>query len=213
MRRHYVLKCQGCGAPAADCVRICPFCRTATGFEALGTTGGVRKMADGGMHVSQGAEVVIGVAPDEGATRECPFCGAETAIRKTHCQHCQAKIVIERLRVSRLVIEGGRMVIGGGGKVEVVGRRKGPLHEAAERGDLDAVKERVLDGDDPDQQDEAGRRALHYAAAGGHLAVAEWLLSVGADPEAADQKGKNPRAVADKAGARPVAELLAAVGG
>ncbi|MEM9075265.1 MAG: ankyrin repeat domain-containing protein, partial [Myxococcota bacterium] len=207
MKKHYVLKCSSCGAPAADCVPICPYCGKATGFAELGTARGIERMKGGGFKISGGAHVDIG-ASDE--PRECPFCGAMAEAKARFCGHCNAKIVVERMRIARLVIQGGSMTIGGGGKLEIVGRRKRTLHHAASIGDLDAVKKEVEDGDDPDFQDGDGRRPMHYAAAGGHVEVAKWLVSVGADPDPKDDGGKRPIQAAKDDGMRAFLKMMGA---
>lgn len=189
MKKHFVLKCSSCGAPAADCVALCPYCGKATGFAELGTAHGIERMKDGGFKISKGAHVDIGASEK---TRECPFCGARAETEARFCEHCNAKIVVERMRVARLVIEGGSMTIGSGGRLEVVGRRTRKLHQAAAKGDLASVRKEIEDGDDPDFQDGNGRRPIHHAAAAGQLEVAKWLVSVGADPDPEDDAGKRP---------------------
>ncbi len=67
-------------------------------------------------------------------------------------------------------------------------------------------------GDDPDFQDEHGRRPLHYAAREGHHRVAQWLLSVGADPDAADDGEQRPIELAARAGHDSVVQLLRQMG-
>jgi len=205
VRTHFVLRCGGCGAPAADCVRLCPYCGKATGFPGLGSEG-VTKRDDGTVVVGAGAHVKLG----GGEARECPFCGAATGAKDRFCGHCSAKVVVERSRVARLEIVGGRLTIGGGGKLEVVGRKKQPIHEAAAAGDLPKVKARVESGSDPDFPDAEGRRPLHYAAAAGELEVCRWLISVGAEPDAKDDAGRTPR---DRATDAAVVDLLTMVGG
>ncbi len=207
MRKHFVLKCSSCGAPAADCVALCPYCGKATGFAELGTARGIEKMKGGGYKITDGAHVDIG-ASDK--TRECPFCGAPAETKARFCKHCNAKIVIERMRVARLVIEGGSMTIGAGGKLEVVGRRKRKLHTHASNGNLEGVRKEIEDGDDPDFQDDKGRRPIHYAAQAGQLDVAKWLVSVGADPDAEDDSGKRPIELTSDAGMRSFLQMMGA---
>ena len=210
MKKHFVLKCSECGAPAADCVSLCPYCGKATGFAELGTAHGIERMNDGGFKISKGAHVDIGATQK---VRECPFCGAAAETKARFCKHCNAKIVIERMRVARLVIEGGSMTIGGGGKLEVVGRRTRKLHQAAAQGDLAAVRAEVDDGDDPDFQDAKGRRPIHYAAQAGQLEVAKWLVSVGADPDAEDDGGTRPIELAKDDSMRSFFQMMGAKSG
>lgn len=209
MRKHFVLRCSGCGAPAADCVALCPYCGKSTGFAELGLAKGIEKMKDGGYHIGKGAHVDIGAAE---ATRECPFCGATAETAARFCSHCDAKIVIERMRVARLVISGGSMTIGSGGRLEVVGRRTRKLHRAAAKGDLEAVRREIDEGDDPDFQDAKGRRPIHYAAEAGQLEVAKWLVAVGAEPDAKDDAGLRPIELAKASGHDAMCSFLRMMG-
>lgn len=186
--RHYFFRCGNCGAPAADCVVLCPYCGHATGFSKSGTPG-IEKMKDGGVLITKGAHVEVGASEAE---RECPFCGASTQTEAKFCGHCKSKIVIERMRFARLIIDGGSMSIGSGGKVEVLGRCTRDIHRAAASGDLATVKAAVEDGDDPDYQNEKGRRPIHFAAGAGRLDVAKWLVSVGAEVDPKDDAGARP---------------------
>lgn len=172
---------------------------------------GVKKVKGGGMLITDGARVEIGLSPDGGRT--CPFCGAPNRPEAKFCSHCGTKIVIERMRVSSLVVDGGELVIGGGGSLEIVGRRQREIHLAAAAGDLLRVKKCVLDGDDPDQEDGHGRRPLHYAAKAGKADVVRWLVSAGADPASEDDHGASPRAHAQRAGQHDVVRLLESIGG
>lgn len=55
-----------------------------------------------------------------------------------------------------------------------------------------AVAERLLDVDDIDSTDRAGRTPLHAAAAAGNVDVMARLLERGSDPQALDQSAKRP---------------------
>jgi|ETNmetMinimDraft_26_1059896.scaffolds.fasta_scaffold05214_7 hypothetical protein len=209
-KKHYVLKCTRCGAPAADCVRICPYCGQATGFDDLGLGEGVRRGKDGGMIIENDARVVIGHPDTE--PRPCPFCGAEVEPAQSYCKYCKEKVVIETLRIATLVISGGSMVIGGGGSVQVIGRRVVPAHKAAQRGDVAELKAAINDGDDPDHQDGKGRTPLHYAASRGQTDALRYLLSIGADANATDDRDRTPLAEARAGEFEEVVQVLSSVG-
>jgi hypothetical protein len=206
MRSLIALKCTSCGAPAADCVAICPYCHKATGFASLSGTRGIEISDAGSMHIRDGAHLKIGVSEGGGA---CPFCGADAEAGTKVCSFCNAKLVIEKMRIAKLVIAGGKMTIGGGGSVEIVGRQRRKIHRAAANDELAALKAEVMDGDDPDFEDAAGKRPLHYAAAAGALSTAQWLLSIGANPNTRDESGKTPLQLARGEGHENLVDLLA----
>ena len=58
------------------------------------------------------------------------------------------------------------------------------LHDAARRGDVEAVRELLDRGADANAPGEFGAVPLHGAAANGHVAVTAILLAAGADPDA-----------------------------
>jgi hypothetical protein len=207
MQSHFVLKCPGCGSPAADCVAICPYCGRHTGFAALGLFKGISRKSDGGFAIEDGAYVQLGQGK-----RECPFCGAQCKASAVRCSFCKAKIVIQRMRIATLTISGGSLTIGQGGGLEIVGRRRRALHKAAAAGDLDVVKREIDEGDDPDFQDKKGQRPLHYAATRGRLEVAQWLVSVGADPDPKDDACKRPIELAQDGEHVAVVTLLQQLG-
>jgi hypothetical protein len=209
-KKHYFLRCNGCGAPAADCVRICPYCGRATGFEDLGLTGGVERTKGGGMRIGGGAHVVIG-RPDQ-STRPCPFCGADVAPSESFCAHCNEKVVIETMRLARLEISGGSLVIGAGGSLEVIGRRVIPVHDAAKAGDLAAIKAAVIDGDDPNHPDPSGRTPLHWAAAYRSVDALRYLLSLGADVDTPDDDERTALHHAASNGYADIVSVLVSVG-
>jgi RNA polymerase sigma factor (sigma-70 family) len=70
--------------------------------------------------------------------------------------------------------------------------RNTPLHRAAERGQMDAVR-LLLGNQAPTNAIAAdGAAPLHRAAANGHRAVAAFLLEHGADPVLANHRGESP---------------------
>ena len=206
MRTRYVMKCSNCGGPAADSVRLCPYCGHATGFEDLGLGQGMGRSADGGLVILEGAQLVVGF--EKGAQRECPFCGAKVDAEKKHCPHCREKIVIEQMRVATLEVDGGGLIVHRNAAFEVVGRRKLPIHEAARKNDPERLKACIVDGDDPNHPDNRGARPLHYAAQGGAVDSTRYLISVGADVNAADDRKQRPLHAAAKKGHEAVIDVL-----
>ena len=72
-----------------------------------------------------------------------------------------------------------------------------PLHEAAKKGDVEAVKTLLESGADVQAKEKKkGWTALHWAAYKGHGAVVTALLEYGADVNAKKKDGRTPRDVA-----------------
>ena len=85
----------------------------------------------------------------------------------------------------------------------------GPLHEAAETGDIDQVKQAIVEGADVTQADIAGRMPLFLAASEGHAAIAVLLIEKGADVSMEYRLfGWRPLHVAANAGHLDVVEIL-----
>jgi ankyrin repeat protein len=61
------------------------------------------------------------------------------------------------------------------------------LHHAAQRGDIDAVKEFLARGSDINAFDEISFTPLHHAAKEGHLDLVKVLLEAGADVNAHEE--------------------------
>lgn len=57
----------------------------------------------------------------------------------------------------------------------------GPLHDAAERGDLEQLKRLIAQGSDVNARDENEATPLHWAVYRGHITVARLLIAHGAD--------------------------------
>ena len=64
------------------------------------------------------------------------------------------------------------------------------IHDAAEEGNVEAVKQAIADGADVNAKGDIGRTPLHWAANEGHKEIAELLISEGADVNAMDNDGE-----------------------
>ena len=66
------------------------------------------------------------------------------------------------------------------------------IWEAAEEGNIEAVKQHLAAGMDVDVKDKVGWTPLHDAVGQGHKEIAELLIAKGADMEAKDVGGLTP---------------------
>ena len=87
------------------------------------------------------------------------------------------------------------------------------IHQAAEEGNIEAVKQHLADGADVNAKNRSGATAMHStplceAAGGGHKEVAELLIERGADVNAWDKRGKTPLHNAAWKGHVEIAKLL-----
>lgn len=84
-----------------------------------------------------------------------------------------------------------------------------PLHDAAEKGNLEEVK-RLLKGKKikPNRLNVEKKTALQGAAKGGHLEIVRALLKAGAKPDIADHKGRTALQESAKRGHTEVVALL-----
>lgn len=103
--------------------------------------------------------------------------------------------------VFRLLVENGADVLAMQGK-------RHPLHEAAEEGELLALRTILQIGSDINVTDEHGRTPLSYAAEEGHLEVISTLLKAGAAAGARDSGGRTPLIYAAAEGNEEVVMLL-----
>ena len=93
------------------------------------------------------------------------------------------------------------------------GSRHLNLYEAAESGDIEAVKQHLADGTDIELKcTGCGSTALGHAAKHGHNEIAELLIENGADVSAKDEDGSTPLHLAALMGYKEIAELLIAKG-
>jgi ankyrin repeat protein len=86
------------------------------------------------------------------------------------------------------------------------------LFDAAEVGNIEAVKQHLASGMDVNVKNEAGVTPLHVAALMGHKEIAELLIAKGADVNETDSDGKTPLLSAAYFGRKEIAELLIAEG-
>ena len=88
-----------------------------------------------------------------------------------------------------------------------------PVADAAERGDVGAVRALLKQGADVNTAQGDGMTALHWAAEGGGVEMAEMLIYAGADLEAVTRVGHyTPLHLASRAGMAPVVETLLKAG-
>ena len=93
------------------------------------------------------------------------------------------------------------------------GSRHLNLYEAAESGDIEAVKQHLTDGTDIELKcTDCGSTALGHAAKKGHKKIAELLVENGADVSVKNEKGSTPLHKAASGGHKEIVELLIAKG-
>ena len=88
----------------------------------------------------------------------------------------------------------------------------GPIHDAARKGDIEAVKQHLAAGRNVNAKDDKGRTPLQRAAREGHKEVAELLIAAGAALNSKDKEGKTPLHHAARWGHTNIAALLIAAG-
>ena len=88
------------------------------------------------------------------------------------------------------------------------------IHDAVEKGNIEAVKQHLDAGTDVNAKDDAygGQTPLHVAANRGHKEVVELLIDNGADVNAKDRFGFTPLREAAWYGHKEIVELLIAAG-
>ena len=86
------------------------------------------------------------------------------------------------------------------------------IWEAADQGNIEAVKQHLDAGANVNAKGSVGWTPLHKAAKEGHKEVAELLITKGADVNAKDNNGETPLHAAALNGHKEIAELLIAKG-
>jgi len=82
------------------------------------------------------------------------------------------------------------------------------LHQAVEKGDMQAVQKHIAAKTSLNKKDYLGRTPLHIAAMKGNIAIAKALLDAGADPEQKRKDGKTPLDVARENHQTAIVQLL-----
>ena len=87
------------------------------------------------------------------------------------------------------------------------------IHDAVEKGNIEAVKQHIAAGTDVNAKDEDGGTPLHYAVFEGHKEIAELLIDNDADVNVKDDnKGFTPFYISIGMGQKEISELLLANG-
>ena len=86
------------------------------------------------------------------------------------------------------------------------------IHEAAEEGNIEAVKQHLAAGTDVNTKIEGGGTPLHIATHLSHKEIAELLIAKGADVNAKIEGGGTPLHIATHLSHKEIAELLIAKG-
>ena len=83
-----------------------------------------------------------------------------------------------------------------------------PIVKAVREGDEEKVRQALLKGENPNQNDTSGQPLLMVAAIGGQIAVAETLLKAGAAVDATDKEGYTSLFQAAQRGDGEVVDIL-----
>ena len=86
------------------------------------------------------------------------------------------------------------------------------IHDAADKGNIEAVKQHLAAGADVNAKDEDGYTPLNFAAQQGHKEVVELLIAKGADVNAKGYYGRTPLQRAAWFGRKEIVGLLIAKG-
>ena len=86
------------------------------------------------------------------------------------------------------------------------------IHEAANEGNIEAVKQHLAAGTDVNVNTNLGRTPLHCAANGGHKEIIELLIAEGADVNAKVEGAGTPLHYAARWGHKEIGKLLIAAG-
>ncbi len=87
------------------------------------------------------------------------------------------------------------------------------IHQAAYDGDIQAVKQHLVDGTDVNATDDDGWTPLHFAAVNGHKEIVELLIAKGANVNAKNGSGETPLDWAIEKTHTEIADLLRQHGG
>jgi ankyrin repeat protein len=87
------------------------------------------------------------------------------------------------------------------------------IHEAADRGNIEAIKQHIAAGTDVNAKDGGGWTPLHHAAYGGHKEIFEILIANGAEVNAKMEDGDTPLDMAIKRRRTETADLIRKHGG
>ena len=88
----------------------------------------------------------------------------------------------------------------------------GPLHDMANEGNLEVVKNLISQGVDANTKDDEGWTALHHAAFVGHTTIVELLIEKGAVVDVKDETGNTALYRAAEGGSSQAAKALIAGG-
>ena len=87
------------------------------------------------------------------------------------------------------------------------------IHEAANKGNIEAVKQHLVAGADVNEKVTIGVTYLHFAALRGHKEITELLIAEGADVNAKDPNGETPLDYANRGFSFVAGKLLRKHGG
>jgi ankyrin repeat protein len=149
--------------------------------------------------------VPVAAEPGSGSAGEVTVASADAASPRVEISGSSVKRLDAEPRARLEAVRNSSLALAGASARQAAT----PLHAAADRGDVEALKTLLAaPGARVDAPDAAGRTALLRAVQAQQLGAVRLLLAAGADPARPDASGLTPRAAAQAGANAEIAALL-----